>query len=838
MLMNNYSDYDDDENTMAAETIVGVGKLDWLIALGVAVGVFALLALWSYPGIYPPAWNDIAVAAGTRPPQSIVPGLWRLISWGLFKAIGVAKGLVVYKMLGHVLGAASVGMLYVFFRQCLSISIRDRRQMARRRLFAVRAAAAVAAVAFACSEPFWRTAQLFTPVTLLLFMALVAMTLFAMFLRNGSMSSVYFCAFLAGVISAESPIGVIGVVVSWAAYTFITRYGEQFAMPLVNPAAAQVSKWHLTFLFVLGLLVTACLNCYSFFALGGLQAIGDPGLSVLPVRYINNHFALFTGAASLVGWLFLSVMIVLPWFVSAAMLPKATDEEHFLPYGIGLVYVVAALFAVSQLCPVEGLWIWGWQFGGVDLVRSQSLMIMMAMLAAASVMGAIVVLGVDGFCRDHKFIAQQQFGFSPADDDSDDDADQIYMVKPKRLSRRDEVRLGKLSRAVVVTFMLLVIPAITVPSRYCGKAREMLGVISGYLDLVLRETEGRRFLLSDGRFDTGLEVAALAKGRMLFPLSVMSGRGDYDTYIRLRGITDGEDRLAAAIGAPSLLRTWIRDNPSALTNCCAQIGFEFWKRDGRPLPTMLGAVARPGEKDASFIAECVKARNELVERVLDFYARRRNVASNDRTVETLFETVQWRLARIARFRGEEFDLASNVKGAQEEVALGDSLDNRNASLRELLEALERVNQNSRHRLSPREGLRQALADANFALASQYADAVLKSHPENADANFAMGMLYWQQRQYARAEDHLSRCLVLSPREPAVYNNLAMVQMHLRKFDAAEKNAKRALELAPGSAEILDTIKQVVEAREAAATNALPAVIDMSNSPMKPVDKTR
>ena len=831
--MNNYSDYYDD-TTLSAESIAGVGKFDLLIALALAAGVFALLGVWSYPGIYPPAWGDIAAAAGTRPPQSLTPGLWRLISWGLFRSIGLARGLVVYKLLGHLIGSLSVALLYVFFRQCLSISVRYRRQMARRRMFTVRVAAAVATVAFACSEPFWRASQLFTPVTFVFMLTIVAMTLFSMFIRNGSMSSVYWCSFIAGVVSAETPLGAVGVALAWAAYVFITRYGEQFAVPLINPATAQVSKWHLTFLFVFGCLSAVGLNCFSFIATGGLQAMGDPGMSVLPLKYINNYSALVTGSASLVGWLFLSVMIILPWFVSAAMLPKATDEEHFLPYGIGLVYVVACLFAISQLCPIEGLWIWGWKIAGAELVKSHLLMIMMAMLASASVMGAIVILGVDGFCRDHKFIAQQQFGFSPSDIEDGDD----YMPRPKRLSRKAEARLGKLSRAVVITFMLLVVPAMTVPSRYCGKAREMLGVIQEYMDMVLRETKGRMFLFSDGRFDTGLEITALARGQNLVPLSVMSGRGDYDTYLRLRGVVDGEDRLAASTGAPALLRTWIRDKPDALTNCCAQIGFEFWKREGRPLPTMLGVVARPGEKDKAFLAECVKARDALASRVLDFYSRYRNISSNDHAIEALFETVQWRLARIARFRGEEFDLVGDVKSAQAEVALGDSLDNRNTSLRELLDALERVRQNSRHRLSPREGLHQALEDANFALASQYADAVLKSQPENVDANFAMGMLYLQQHQYSRAEAHLTRCLVLAPHEPAVYNNLAMIQMQLRKFDAAEKNAKRALELAPGSAEILDTIRQVEAAREAAATNALPAVIDLSNSPMMPVDKTR
>ena len=835
--MKHYQDYDEEENTIAGEAIAGVGKLDWLLAIAVAAAVFGLLALWRYPYEHPGMWTDLAVAAGTRPPQSIFPGLWRLVAVAVFKVAGIARGLGVLRLAGGIAGATSAALVYLFFRECLSISIRHRRQMARRRLFTVRVAAFVATVAFACSEPFWRAVQSFSPVTLSFLLVAFAATLFVVFLRSGSMAAAYGSVFLAGVISAETPMGFMGVAVAWAAYTFITRYGEQFAAPLVNPATAQVSKWHLTFLFVLGCIATVLVNCWSFVYAGGLKSLGDPGASVLPMQYITNHWALFAGAASLVGWLFLSVMIVLPWFVSAAMLPKATDEEHFLPYGIGLVYVVACLFAISQLGPVEGLWIWNWKLGGDMLVHSPLMMVVMALLAAASIMSAIVVLGIDGFCRDHKFIAQQQFGFAQGDDE-DEDEDGYALTRPKRLSRRAEIRLGRFSRFVVVTFMLLVVPAVTLPSRYCAKAREMLGVIRDYVGMVLAETEGRMFVVTDGRFDPALEVAALANGRILVPISIMSGRGQYDTFLRLRGMTDGEDRLAAAKSASALLRTWLRDAPDRLTNCCAQVGFESWKRDGLPLPCMLGVVARPGEDRAGFIAERVSARDDLAGRVLGFYAKRRTIDSNDPEIGDLFEAVQWRLARNARFRGEGFDLAGDVAAAEKEVALGDRLDNTNASFRELLEVLERLHQNASHRLTPREGLHQALDNADFALASHYADAVLKSHPENVDANFAMGMLYYQQRQYSRAEDHLTRCLVLAPREPAVYNNLAMIQMHLRKFDAAAKNAARALELAPGSAEVLDTIRKVEDAKAAAATNALPAAVDLSNSPMRPVDKTR
>ena len=827
--MKNYRDYNDDDNSMSAEAIIGVVKFDWLIAFAISAAVFALLWVWSYPGLYPASWGDLAVASGTRPPRSVLPGLWRLVSMYAFKAMGVANGLTVYKMLGRVVGSVSAGLVYVFFRQWLSISIRHRKQMARRRLFTVRVAAAVAALAFACSEPFWRAAQVFTPVTMTFFLVMVAMTLFAMFMRNGSMPTIYGCAFLLGVISAETPVGFLAVLVGWGSYFFITRYGELFAVPLINPATAQVSKWHLTFLFVLGLLLAAGGNCYSFFASGGLRAIGDPGLSVLPLQYITSHWGLFGGAASPVGWLFLSVIIILPCFVSMAMLPKATDEEHFLPYGIGLVYVVSCLFAVSQLSPVQGLWIWGWEFSQEPIVHSQLLMMVMAMLAAVSIMGAIVVLGVDGFCRDHKFIAQQQFGFSQADEDGAYD-EEFAMPKPRRLSRRAKARLGKLSRAVVVTFMLLVVPAMTVPSRHCGKVREMLAVIQDYIDQVLLETEGRTFVVTDGKFDAGLEVAALAKGRTLLPLSIETGRGSYDVFLRMRGIDDGESQMAASTGTSSLLRTWVLNNQQFLANCCVQLGFEIWKSECRPFPVMLGVSSRPGENDAAFISRCMEGRKSLLDGVVDFYSRHRNIDSNDHLVESLFEMVQWRISRMATFRSKVYGLAGDKKHMEEEENISKELDNRNASVQRLREALTRAQQNAPRQLTPQEGLRKALENRDFAVASQYASSVLKSHPENVEANFAMGMLYANQGQFFRAEEHIARCLVLAPRQPAAYNNLAMIQIELGKFDAAEKNAMRALELAPGSTEIMDTVERVKRAREAASTNSLPAAVSAPAAP--------
>ena len=66
---------------------------------------------------------------------------------------------------------------------------------------------------------------------------------------------------------------------------------------------------------------------------------------------------------------------------------------------------------------------------------------------------------------------------------------------------------------------------------------------------------------------------------------------------------------------------------------------------------------------------------------------------------------------------------------------------------------------------------------------------------------------------------MKRCLIRNPKEPAVWNNLAMIMFHTQRFDEAEEHAKKALELIPESAEVKDTLKQITEARKEAAKKA-------------------
>ena len=82
------------------------------------------------------------------------------------------------------------------------------------------------------------------------------------------------------------------------------------------------------------------------------------------------------------------------------------------------------------------------------------------------------------------------------------------------------------------------------------------------------------------------------------------------------------------------------------------------------------------------------------------------------------------------------------------------------------------------------------------------------------------MMYYQEEKYGRAETHLLRCLKTRPDEPAVLNNLALVQKRLGKFNEAEKHILHALEKHPDLQELSRTRDDILKAK--AAADAQPA----------------
>jgi tetratricopeptide (TPR) repeat protein len=177
-------------------------------------------------------------------------------------------------------------------------------------------------------------------------------------------------------------------------------------------------------------------------------------------------------------------------------------------------------------------------------------------------------------------------------------------------------------------------------------------------------------------------------------------------------------------------------------------------------------------------------------------------------VNDLFMILQWRLSRLARIRSELFDRAGDLTRAKEDLAFAEALDDRNASLKRILEGMTRLRENTMRQMTPREGLQFALVRADFSLARRYAEPILDADPEDVDANFGMGMSYLMEEQYGRAEEYLKRALGRKPKEPAIWNNIAVIQYRQGRLEEAKANAQKALSLLPDSAEVKDTLAKI------------------------------
>jgi len=177
-------------------------------------------------------------------------------------------------------------------------------------------------------------------------------------------------------------------------------------------------------------------------------------------------------------------------------------------------------------------------------------------------------------------------------------------------------------------------------------------------------------------------------------------------------------------------------------------------------------------------------------------------------LKSMFMFLQWRLARMCRMRADAADRAGYMSVALEEGDMADHLDEKNEAYSRIRRSMDWVGQQKGMRLTPREGLKIGLERADFRLAKTFAQQVLLADPENSSANFAIGMGYFVDEQYGRAEIYLKRCLAKRPDEPAALNNLAIAQLRLGRLDEAETNAAHALRVYPNSKEVQNTLQHI------------------------------
>ena len=427
-------------------------------------------------------------------------------------------------------------------------------------------------------EPGWDLVSRGSASTSVSILTILVLTLFFSFLMSGGMKQIYLSMFLLGLLSAETPMGFFLLALVWGIYLLALRHGAVAAdSPILNPVVEQSSKWHLTFLYAIGLVIGVAINCTSFIIFDGLAVFETAGGDV-PILYATRWWTQFIHAASGLGWVLAIGVGMLPFLVSAILLPRAVDEEQFLPYHMGAVFFVAGALSFAQLAELPPLWFWTWS--RMATVNSPYFLLVLTLFSAASVVFALAVMAVDICCRDHQRLAMQRF--AELKEELGEAKDEVADVKP----------LGAGARVVLVIVPLLLLAAV-VPGRQQGQTRRMLSVINDYAREVLQEAGDAKWLFTDGSFDPWLELSASAQGRSIRALSMMAGNTPRELYIRTVGVTNEEDRIALSVGVPMALRTWMHDHLERLPEVALQLGFELWKRDGKELPPCSGVLSRP-----------------------------------------------------------------------------------------------------------------------------------------------------------------------------------------------------------------------------------------------------
>lgn len=777
---------------------VDPGELTWrdhAIVYVFGAGIAALSWLSGNNAEIPPdLWGEVAVALGMRPPPTIFPGLWRCLVSLLIAHAGLDASLAVLRVAGAVsLGVVSM-MAFRIFDEVLpdTLRLRMRRKGWSRRI--VRFILLQGAAFFACSDPVWRAGQILSPTMLLLVLTLVAFRLFLHTLNHPRLRYMIMMSAVLGLLTAESPLGIVPMFVfPLIMIAHANTVGGELALPLANPLIRVITFRRMSVAFLVGLVLMFASTTLYFRWHDGLAAHGWDSFTYY-IHYLHRYAQLVMGAASPVGWIFVFAVVIFPLVMSVVLLRQATDDDRFLMYFHGLFFAGAGLLAFMQSAGWKPFWFWTWLDSQVP-VRSEYMLCLCLLATSMTAMIALCVLGVEIYFRNYRRIAMIRYQDAVED-----------IPEAERIVRHFRF-IDRVLRAVLI-YEPLVVAALIVPFKFTSPESRMAAIVNAGAMLTAAECGDAKVLFTDGALDAAVEVAAARQGKRLKALSMMSGSKPYEIYLRTRDAADAEDQGMLAVGAADTLRTWVRSKPECATNIALQLGFELWRHDRLPMPECGGIVART----AGFApGEAAKGRGkalELAARILELYERKDPMAIANRDLKSMFMFLQWRIARMCRMRADAADKAGDMPLAMAESEQADALDRVNVAYGRIRKQMDWVGQQKGMRLTPREGLKIGLDRADFRLARTFAQQVLVSDPENTRANFAMGMSYFVDEQYGRAEVYLKKCIAKSPNEPAALNNLAIVQMRLGKLKEAETNAARALELFPASKEIKKTFEHI------------------------------
>lgn len=720
-------------------------RLDRVLAFLFGIAVSLIAYFAASSSIDYRAWQQICEGALIRPPEFFQPGAGRLVVYALTRFLGLGMAIKVLALLGPV----ALGIIaYQATRTALAVLtalIKVDVVRAEFRTVMLPVLTITGLSLFLLSYPVLHAASILTPSIFVLAWVFLVIGAFRNFFEGSSMSWANWGIFLCGGLAAESLGGWVLLIGAVCLAFWRVQTDSNQSFVLCDPGVFHVSKWTLTLLFLLGGGLVVVANAWFFSTHGGIWSAAFRDYAVLPNL---NAVAVLMG------------LVVAPLLVTFNMMPRSSDSERYLPYAHGVLLIMIGLLEIFVCCRP-------------DIIAIENETVKMLLLAASSLTAtaAILTLLVDVYCR-------------------------------------VQTRYPKLMRVIVFRLVIGVLLAVLVLRLSVDGSRQIGEALDQVADEIVRESSGLRRIFSDGAMDALLEIKASLTGESLRAHSMFSGHGEYETNLRCRDVSGDDDLSMMRIGAPVALASWVGSESPELKSSAVQLGFEAWKRAEKPVPTAGGFVARLDGWQPDALSRSRQWGDAFVRSVLDGLFDRAYETCREKRLCEAFDMLKWRSGRMLELRANELE---NIGKHDEARGLRDvaaRLDRQNGSLRELRAFMNLVWNQDDLQLTPREALKIALGRANFRAARPHAEAILSTDPADAAANFALGMYYYALRDFARAEGYLLVAHQARPKDAAILNNLALMEMYLGKLDAAEAHAKAAQVLKPNVREIESTLREI------------------------------
>lgn len=763
------------------------------VAAMTAAALALLVFLFRYPILPPSTWEDLAAGAGLRPPTNVLGGFVRGLYAPIFTHFpGPSTALLVIQSLGWVFTAVITLTVY----QILSLTHPFIQRLTDDSLGArmTHACLAGSCVLFVCNDVVWSCVQALGAASLHLTVILIAVWLTFKFSATGKRRFALTAMFLYTALVGETALGYIGALWTVTLAMRIDRSDKESA--LKNPLARMFFRRVL----MLEFFAVAALALYAEYRLftvqGGVFAEEESGLLLFITTYIGSLLDTIHAAATWKHWVLAFLAVIAPFLVLLRFYKRDFAGDNFIPNYRIAVYIGIGIVSWTQACGIPELSFRYWMLNRTAM--SPVVFALFTLLSVITLLWTVLL-----FVVRLNFDTARDMAAFHFDDESKTDIGRRILRIMTLIERYAKPGVLCLSAATLLTALCL---------RYEGRTRQMLTLIGDYLRETIRECKGLERLVTDGALDAALELTAFREGQTLYTLSMTAGLKPRDIELRRRGIDAPDDRESLRTGFPNTLRGWIGNSSPVLQTLGTQLALDMWRKVPRKdRPTVYGTVARLN-KDLDEIFRTQSWGRDFAQRVIDVYEDGPHPKTIDRRIYEAFLFVQFRTARFCQWRAEAAGIREWGEDSQLEQSLADRLDKLNPSYQTAKQLLLRASDMRNVTLTPRENLRICLENADFNAAVPFAELVIQANPADPEANWALGMHHFQQRNFVHAEPYLTRCLKERPQDPAVLNNLAIVEREIRRLDAAEKHIREGLEILPESPHLHRTLDSILKAK--------------------------